>query len=84
MDGDGLANFLPFPFIAVRGSFATSAEIGTFTVDDTHIGFGRDLPVFEPPSAGSGYWYLLRPDCAAGSWISGVSGELAGRDAALP
>ena len=72
------------PFVAARGSFAMSSDIGTFIVDDTHTGFGRDLPAFEPPSAGSGFWYLLRPDCAAGSWISGGSGELSGRDLTLP
>jgi hypothetical protein len=72
------------PFVVVRGSFTTSSDIGTFTVDDTRTGFGRDLPMPESPSAGSGYWYLARPDCAAGSWISGGSGELPGRDSSLP
>jgi len=72
------------PFIAVRGNFTTSADIGTFTVDDTYSGFGRDLPMHESPSTGSGFWYLNRPDCAAGSWISGGSGEPPGRDSVLP
>jgi hypothetical protein len=72
------------PFIAVRGSFTTSADIGTLTVDDTHTGFGRDLPIPESPSPGIGFWYLQRPDCVAGSWISGGSGEAPGRDSALP
>jgi len=72
------------PFIAVRGSFTTSMEIGSITVDDTNTGFGRDLSMPETPATGSGFWHLQRPDCAAGSWISGSSGEAPGRDSALP
>jgi hypothetical protein len=71
------------PFIAVRGSFTTSANIGTLTVNDTYTGFARDLPMPESPPTGSGFWYLQRPDCAAGSWVSGGVGE-PGRDPALP
>ena len=74
----------PIPFLAAEGSFTTSADIGTFTVSGTRTGFGRDLPMPGSPSTGSGFWYLLRPDCAAGSWISGGNGELPGRDSILP
>lgn len=35
------------------------------------------------PVAGSGYYYLVKPACAAGSWQSSPGAE-PGRDAALP
>ncbi len=35
------------------------------------------------PTSGSGFYYLLRPDCAAGSWQSTIGAE-PGRDTALP
>jgi hypothetical protein len=37
----------------------------------------------DSPPAGSGFWYLLRPDCPLGSWQSEIGAE-PGRDAALP
>jgi hypothetical protein len=40
----------------------------------------RDATV---PAAGSGLYYLLRPDCPVGSWQSTIGNE-PGRDAALP
>ena len=55
-----------------------------FIVDKTRTVFARDLPAFEAVSAGFGRWYLLRPDCAAGSWVSGGNGEPVGRDTTLP
>jgi len=61
-----------------------STDIGTLTVDDAHNGFGGDLPMPESPASGSGFWYLQRPDCAAGSWVSGGSAEPPGWDSALP
>ena len=72
------------PFIAVRGSFSESSDISMFVVDDTDTGFGRDLPAPELPPADTGFWYLLRPDCSAGSWVSGGAAEFPGRDAVLP
>jgi hypothetical protein len=35
------------------------------------------------PAAGSGFYYLVRPDCVVGSWQSSPGAEPA-RDAALP
>jgi hypothetical protein len=75
---------MAIPFVAIRGSFTTSADIGSFVVDDTDTRIGRDLPAPESPALGTGFWYLLGPDCDARSWVSGGLGELAGRDAALP
>ncbi|MDH3283681.1 MAG: thrombospondin type 3 repeat-containing protein [Acidobacteriota bacterium] len=72
------------PFVAVRGSFTSSSDIASYVVDDTDAGIGRDLATAELPAAGTGLWYLLRPDCTAGSWISEGSAEVPGRDAALP
>jgi hypothetical protein len=72
------------PVVVARGSFATSSDIGMFTVDNTRTVFARDLPAFEAVAAGFGRWYLLRPDCAAGSWVSGGNGEPVGRDTTLP
>lgn len=71
-------------FVAAHGGFTTSGDIGTFTVDGTYTGFGRDLPVPDSLAAGTGIWYLLKPDCVAGSWISGGISEFPGRDSTLP
>ena len=37
----------------------------------------------EPLAPGTGFYYLLRPDCLVGSWQTTVGAE-PGRDAALP
>lgn len=72
------------PFVSAHGSFSTSMDIGMFIVDDSRSGFGRDLSVPETPPVGGGLWFLLRPDCGVGSWISGGGGEVPGRDSILP
>jgi hypothetical protein len=71
-------------YVAARGGFTAAADIGSFAVDAIDASLGRDLAVPELPEAGTGFWYLLRPDCDAASWTSEGPGELAGRDAALP
>lgn len=38
----------------------------------------------ETPAAGDGYYWLLAPDCAVGSWSSGGSGECATPGSCLP
>jgi hypothetical protein len=72
------------PFIVVQGSFTSASDVGGYLVDHTDTGFGIDMPVPELPPTGAGFWYVLRPDCAAGSWDSGGAGENPGRDAQLP
>jgi hypothetical protein len=72
------------PFVVAQGSYVTSSAIGDFDVEDTDTGFGIDLPVPEVPPPGTGFWYVLRPDCEAGSWHSEGSGENPGRDSQLP
>ena len=72
------------PFVAIRGSFATPMDIGAFVVDDARTVLGRDLPISKFPAPGTGFWYLLRPHCEAGSWVSGSAREVPGRDLLLP
>jgi len=72
------------PFVVVKGSYTKSSDIGDFLVEHQDTGFGIDLPVPEVPPPGTGFWYVLRPDCAAGSWDSGGAGENPGRDGQLP
>ncbi len=70
--------------VAVRGTFTTSSDVSTFVVDETSTFIGRDLAAFDTPSPDEGSWYLLRPDCSAGSWVSEGIGEAPGRDVVLP
>jgi hypothetical protein len=70
--------------VAVRGTFTTPSDVSTFVVDETSTFIGRDLAAFDTPSPGEGSWYLVRPDCSVGSWVSEGIGEVPGRDGFLP
>lgn len=72
------------PFRSVKGAFATSANIGAYTVTVASTGAGSSY--FDPatPAAGTGFWYLVRRwGCAQYSWQSTLGAE-PGRDSALP
>lgn len=74
----------PVPFKAARGSFTTSASIGSYVVDLLTTGTGASFVDAATPAAGTGYWYLVRPwGCIQTSWQSTLGAE-PGRDAALP
>jgi hypothetical protein len=74
----------PVPFRAVRGSFASSADIGAYRINFTALGTGALVSDPSTPAAGSGYWYLVKPGgCIQSSWQSAIGSE-PGRDAAIP
>ena len=71
-------------FRAVRGSFASSADIGAYRINFTALGTGTSVSDPSTPTAGSGYWYLVKPGgCIQSSWQSTLGAE-PGRDAAIP
>lgn len=69
-------------FEAVTGDFISSADIGTYTVVAGVTGTGTDFPG-NLPLAGMGSWYLVRPNCPAGSHSTGSASEQGDRDGAL-
>ena len=60
---------VPISFVVAKGSFTSSSDVGAYLVDHAHPGFGIDVPVPEIPALGSGFWYLMRPDCDAVSLL---------------
>jgi hypothetical protein len=71
----------PADIVWVRGYVAEVASYAVALVnEETAVTALRDATV---PSAGSGFFYLVRPDCPAGSWQT-TAGAEPGRDAALP
>jgi hypothetical protein len=72
------------PYLAMRGAFVTAEDVGGFAVDLQFSGDANVLHDAESPVAGSGFWYLVRPDCIGASWTSAGPAELPGRDLALP
>jgi hypothetical protein len=72
------------PYLAVRGDFVASEDVGEFVVDLQFSGDANVLHDADSPVAGSGFWYLVRPDCDGASWTSAGASELDGRDLALP
>lgn len=70
-------------FELVTGTFTTPASIGTWAVDFYATGSGAVFNDPFNPSPGSGFWYLFRPNCPAGSYSTGSPSEAPGRDAAL-
>jgi len=72
------------PYVAVRGDFVTSEDVAAFVVDLQFSGDANVLNDADSPVAGSGFWYLVRPDCVGASWTSAGPAELPGRDLALP
>jgi hypothetical protein len=67
------------------GDFESSAEIGSYAADERGTGTGTYFVDDTTPAAGTGLWYLFRPNCPQGgcSWQSALGAE-PGRDAALP
>jgi hypothetical protein len=65
----------------VRGDLAVVSSYG-FDLFGT-LALATTLVDASLPAAGSGIYYLVRPDCAVGSWQSSLGAEPA-RDAALP
>jgi hypothetical protein len=71
----------PLDVVYVRGPLGL---VSGYAVD-----FSEQLPgaatISDPsvPSPGTGFYYLVRPDCPAGSWQTSPGAE-PGRDAALP
>ena len=71
-------------FRQVRGTFASSASLGAYAVSSTILGTGTNFIDASIPSAGTGYWYLVkRGGCAQTTWQSALGSE-SGRDAAIP
>jgi hypothetical protein len=71
-------------FREVRGSFVNAATLGTYGVNATAMGTASTFNDATVPTAGTGYWYLVKAGgCAATSWQSALGTE-AGRDAAIP
>jgi hypothetical protein len=65
----------------VRGSLAS---VSTYAIDWVQtIAHASSFVDASAPAAGSGYYYLVKPDCPVGSWQSSLGAE-PGRDAALP
>ena len=71
-------------FRAVRGPFASSTNIGSYSVSFTATGSGTSVSDPSTPAPGTGYWYLVRRGgCIQSSWQSSLGAE-PGRDATLP
>jgi hypothetical protein len=71
----------PADVMVLRGGLA---GISAYPVDWTDTLAGAEQLVDgQTPAGGSGWYYLLRPSCPAGSWQSEVGAE-PGRDATLP
>jgi len=71
-------------YFFVKGEFTSPADVGTYAYTVFNPGSGLVLNDPAQPSPGSGLWYLLRPQCDAGSWNSGGPSEVPGRDELLP
>ena len=84
VDGSGFFWSTSLPYLGVRGDFVTSQDIGAFVVDRQFSADASALLDAETPLAGSGFWYLVRPDCVTASWTSAGPSELPGRDSFLP
>ena len=68
----------------VRGSFTSSASIGTYAVNNTQQGTANTFSDAAVPPAGTGYWYLVkRGGCGPTSWQSTLGLE-PGRDTNIP
>jgi len=74
----------PAGYDAVRGSFVTSSDIGTYALDASASGNDTFFTDVSVPQPGTGFWYLVRPGgCTLSSWQTILNGE-PGRDVALP
>jgi hypothetical protein len=73
----------PVEWQLASGTFVTSADIGTYDVDSFDEGSGTIYSDLGVPPAGSGYWYIWRPNCPAGSYSTGTASQQGDRDGAL-
>jgi hypothetical protein len=71
-------------YVYVIGDFTGPGDIGSYAWRDTGSGTGTYMTDPANPSAGTGAWYLLMPDCPGlGSWQT-MEGAEPQRDAVLP
>ena len=73
----------PVEWQLATGTFIASGDIGTYVVDFFDQGFGTVYTDLGHPAAGTGYWYMFRPNCLAGSYSTGTASEQGDRDGAL-
>ncbi len=67
--------------VFVKGDLA---DVSTYTVDLVDsVALTNDLTDSSVPAAGTGFYYLVRPDCVVGSWQTSLGAE-PGRDLVLP
>ena len=60
------------------------ADVSTYTVDLVDsLALTTELTASSVPTSGTGFYYLVSPDCLVGSWQTSLGAE-PGRDAALP
>ena len=58
--------------------------VGTYTVNVVEmLPLGTSFEDLSAPGSDEGFFYLVRPDCAVGSWQTSLGAE-PGRDAVLP
>jgi len=71
----------PAEVVFVKGDLA---NVSTYTVDLVDsVALTDNLTDSSVPASGAGFYYLIRPDCAVGSWQSSLGAEQ-GRDLVLP
>ncbi len=73
----------PVEWQLAKGTFSTSADIGTYVVDFFATGSGTLYTDLSFPPSGLGYWYIWRPNCPAGSYSTGTPSQQGDRDGAL-
>ena len=67
--------------VYVRGDLA---QVASYTIEFTQsLVLAQGFTDASLPVSGAGFWYLVKPDCAVGSWQSSLGAE-PGRDPALP
>jgi hypothetical protein len=71
----------PAEIVYVKGNLANVATYENDLVES--LALTDSLTDSSEPVSGSGFYYLVRPDCPVGSWQSSLGVE-PGRDAALP
>ena len=71
----------PTDSVVVRGPLS---EVGSYTIDSSltlvSTACVDDVTI---PAGGQGFYYLVRPDCAVGSWQTSAGAE-PNRDVAIP
>jgi hypothetical protein len=80
-DTDTFSWVLAADVVYVRGDLAAVASYGVDTMQTLPL--ATSLTDASIPGSGSGFYYLLRPDCSVGSWQTEIGAE-PGRDVTLP